>query len=97
MFFILSISLLLPWLINFLECPRYAAVAFGRSCSIDDSNCNIGTVSNVGDVSSVQGPLLEYHRQKFQLYRIMGPFLGRRLQRNRLETVKTLHDQLVTW
>lgn len=27
----------------------------------------------------------------------MGPFLGRRLQRNRLETVKTLHDQLVTW
>lgn len=27
----------------------------------------------------------------------MGPFLGIRLQRNRLETVKTLHDQLVTW
>lgn len=97
MFFILSISLLLPWLINFLECPRYAAVAFGRSCCIDDSNCNIGVVSNVGDLSSGQGPLLEYHGRKFQLYRIMGPFLGRRLQGNRLETAKTLHEQLVAW
>jgi hypothetical protein len=27
----------------------------------------------------------------------MGPFLGRRLQTNRVETVKSIHSQLVTW
>ncbi|GAB1193885.1 hypothetical protein APSETT444_003120 [Aspergillus pseudonomiae] len=27
----------------------------------------------------------------------MGPFLGRRLQTNRLDTVKVVHDRLVTW
>lgn len=44
-----------------------------------------------------QAPLLEYHRWKFKLYRIMGPFLGRRIQTNRLETVKSIHDQAVSW
>ncbi|KAE8422206.1 hypothetical protein BDV36DRAFT_303394 [Aspergillus pseudocaelatus] len=32
-----------------------------------------------------------------KLYRIMGPFLGRRLQTNRMDTVKAIHDQLVAW
>ncbi|QMW30613.1 hypothetical protein G4B84_005994 [Aspergillus flavus NRRL3357] len=32
-----------------------------------------------------------------KLYRIMGPFLGRRLQSNRLETVRAIHGQLVAW
>ena len=76
---------------------RYAAVAFGRPCSIDDSDCNIGLVTDVGEISPRQTPLLTYHQWKFRLYRIMGPFLGRRLQTNRLDTVKAIHDQLVTW
>ncbi|KAB8233898.1 Zn(II)2Cys6 transcription factor [Aspergillus alliaceus] len=76
---------------------KYAAIAFGRPCSIDDSDCNIGLVTDVGDISPRQGPLLEYHRWKFRLYRTMGPFLGRRLQTNRVETVKSIHSQLVTW
>lgn len=37
------------------------------------------------------------HRWKFKLYRIMGPFLGRRLQTRRLETIKNIHNQLVSW
>ncbi|KAE8342684.1 hypothetical protein BDV24DRAFT_173678 [Aspergillus arachidicola] len=32
-----------------------------------------------------------------KLYRIMGPFLGRRLQSNRLDTVRAIHGQLVAW
>ncbi|KAE8140538.1 fungal-specific transcription factor domain-containing protein [Aspergillus pseudotamarii] len=76
---------------------KYAAVAFGRPCSIDDSDCNIGLVTDVGEISPRQTPLLTYHQWKFRLYRIMGPFLGRRLQTNRMDTVKAIHDQLVTW
>ncbi|KAF7624965.1 hypothetical protein AFLA_001841 [Aspergillus flavus NRRL3357] len=76
---------------------KYAAVAFGRPCSIDDSDCKIGMVRDVGEISPRQGPLLTYHQWKFRLYRIMGPFLGRRLQSNRLETVRAIHGQLVAW
>ncbi|OGM48681.1 hypothetical protein ABOM_001969 [Aspergillus bombycis] len=76
---------------------KYAAVAFGRPCSTDDSDCNIGMVTDVGDISPRQRPLLTYHQWKFKLYRIMGPFLGRRLQTNQLDTVKVIHDRLVTW
>ncbi|KAE8404828.1 fungal-specific transcription factor domain-containing protein [Aspergillus pseudonomiae] len=76
---------------------KYAAVAFGRPCSIDDSDCNIDMVTDVGEVSPRQSPLLTYHQWKFKLYRLMGPFLGRRLQTNRLDTVKVVHDRLVTW
>ncbi|KAE8323834.1 fungal-specific transcription factor domain-containing protein [Aspergillus sergii] len=76
---------------------KYAAVAFGRPCSIDDSDCNIGLVTDVGDISPRQSPLLTYHQWKFRLYRIMGPFLGRRLQSNRLDTVRAIHGQLVAW
>ncbi|GMG33006.1 unnamed protein product [Aspergillus oryzae] len=32
-----------------------------------------------------------------KLYRIMGPFLGRRLQSNRVDTVRAIHGQLVAW
>lgn len=42
-------------------------------------------------------PLLLYHQWKFRLYRIMGPFLGRRLQTNRLENVSSIHRQLSQW
>lgn len=72
-------------------------MAFGRPCSIDDSDCKIGMVRDVGEISPRQGPLLTYHQWKFRLYRIMGPFLGRRLQSNRLETVRAIHGQLVAW
>lgn len=41
--------------------------------------------------------LLEYHRRKFELYRMMGPFLGRRSQTHQLETVRNIHDQLLLW
>lgn len=44
-----------------------------------------------------QAPLLDYHLWKFKLYRIMGPFLGRRLQTRRPETVKSIHNQLISW
>lgn len=54
-------------------------------------------VTDVGEISPRQGPLLTYHQWKFRLYRIMGPFLGRRLQSNRLETVRAIHGQLVAW
>ncbi|KAE8378968.1 fungal-specific transcription factor domain-containing protein [Aspergillus bertholletiae] len=76
---------------------KYAAVAFGRPCSIDDSDCNIGLVTDVGETSPRQSPLLTYHQWKFRLYRLMGPFLGRRLQTKGLDTVKVIHERLATW
>lgn len=42
-------------------------------------------------------PLLLYHQWTFRLYRIMGPFLGRRLHTNKLETVASMHRQLSQW
>ena len=41
--------------------------------------------------------LLSYHRYKCSLYRIMGPFLGRRIQTSRLETVAAVHRKLTHW
>ncbi|KAF4177649.1 hypothetical protein CNMCM7927_003022 [Aspergillus lentulus] len=44
-------------------------------------------------MGSHQKPLLEYHRQKFELYRLMDPFLGRRSQTGRLETANVPSDK----
>jgi hypothetical protein len=79
---------------------RYAAVAFGRPCTVDDSHCDVASVSDIktdGHANSRQGPFLEYHQWKFKLYRIMGPFLSRRLQGNRLKSLHAIHTQLVSW
>lgn len=60
-------------------------------------------MNTISDLQSntTEGPRqkehLDYHRWKFRLYRIVGPFLGRRIQTNRLESVKTLHEQLTSW
>ncbi|KZF26900.1 hypothetical protein L228DRAFT_243443 [Xylona heveae TC161] len=79
---------------------KYAAIAFGRPCSVDDSDCDVKTVSDIRtnmEEPTRQTAQLDYHRWKFRLYRIMGPFLGRRLQTNRLESVKGIHAQLTSW
>lgn len=79
---------------------RYAAIAFGRPCTIDESDCSVEPPVDIqleGEIVSHQKTLLEYHRRKFELYRLMGPFLGRRSQTDRLETVNNLHSQLLLW
>lgn len=47
--------------------------------------------------TNAENSLLVYHQWKFRLYRIMGLFLGRRRQQNRVETVYTIHQQLLQW
>lgn len=79
---------------------RYAAIAFGRPCTIDESRCGVEYPVDIrleGEPASYQEILLEYHLRKFELYRLMGPFLGRRSQTDRLETVNHLHNQLLLW
>ncbi|KAK9435745.1 hypothetical protein VB005_10548 [Metarhizium brunneum] len=85
---------------------KYAAIAFGRPSSIDDSDCQVAMVSALplgsprraaADTDTNTEPLLLYHQWKFPLYRIMGPFLGRRLQTKRLENVTSIHGQLIQW
>ncbi|RDH31280.1 hypothetical protein BDQ94DRAFT_180368 [Aspergillus welwitschiae] len=79
---------------------KYAAVAFGRPCTVDDSNCEVASISDIkiyGHEETRQGPSLEYHQWKFKLYRIVGPLLSRRLQANRLESLTAIHTQLSSW
>lgn len=85
---------------NIENIVRYAAIAFGRPCSIDDADCDVKSVSNVKTEIAMaprQAAQLDYHISKFKLYRIMGPFLGRRLQKNRLESLSSIHAQLTLW
>lgn len=42
-------------------------------------------------------PLLLCHEWKFRLYRIMGPFLGRRRHANEFRNIEAIHNQLVRW
>ncbi|EHK21825.1 uncharacterized protein TRIVIDRAFT_191907 [Trichoderma virens Gv29-8] len=78
---------------------KYAAIVFGRPCIIDDSDCDVGMVSDIqlGRQINLESSLLVYHQWKFRLYRILGPFLGRRRQQNRVKTVHTIHQQLLQW
>lgn len=67
---------------------------------MDDSDCDVGTLNDIkadGQAMTRQGDLLEYHRLKFKLYLIMGPFLSRRLQSNQSETLNGIHTELVSW
>lgn len=79
---------------------RYAAIAFGRPCTVDDSDCDVDTVSDVKtniEEQPRQAAQLDYHRWKFRLYRIVGPFLARRHQKSRPESVQSIHAQLTSW
>ncbi|KAF4427469.1 transcriptional regulatory [Fusarium acutatum] len=79
---------------------RYAAVAFGRPCIIDDSDCQVEMISDIdigGRVHVPARPLILYHQHKFRLYRIMGAFLGRKRQRNSFESVETIHQRMLQW
>ncbi|KAF3401606.1 hypothetical protein F1880_010152 [Penicillium rolfsii] len=79
---------------------KYAAIAFGRPCTVDDSDCDVDTVSDVKtdtDDRPRQASQLDYHRLKFRLYRIVGPFLARRQHKTRPESVQSIHAQLVSW
>jgi hypothetical protein len=83
------------WLIK-----RYAAVAFGRPCIIDDSDCQVEMVSDIelSGVTHVPAqPLILYHQHKFRLYRIMGAFLGRKRQPKTFESIDTIHQRMLQW
>lgn len=74
---------------------RYLAIAFGRPCTIDDSDCNVGMVVSLN--SDPPNPLLTAHVHKFQLYRIVGQFLSRKKLPGRSRSVKAIHDELTLW
>lgn len=79
---------------------RYAAVAFGRPCIIDDSDCQVEMISDVELDSYVHvpaRPLILYHQHKFRLYRIMGAFLGRKRQQKAFESIETIHQRMLQW
>ncbi|KAK2129131.1 fungal-specific transcription factor domain-containing protein [Fusarium oxysporum II5] len=79
---------------------KYAAVAFGRPCIIDDSDCQVEMISDIdinGRIHVPARPLILYHQQKFRLYRIMGAFLGRKRQRNSLDSIETIHYRMLQW
>lgn len=79
---------------------KYIAIAFGRPCVIDDSDCSVGMVSslNVGSPNDTSTDTrLLFHQWKFRLYRIMGQFLGRRRHHDRSITVQTIHAELMQW
>ncbi|KAF4952515.1 hypothetical protein FGADI_6750 [Fusarium gaditjirri] len=79
---------------------KYAAVAFGRPCIIDDSDCQVEMIADIeldGRVHVPARPLILYHQHKFRLYRIMGAFLGRKRQRNTFESTETIHQRMLQW
>ncbi|KAM3565281.1 hypothetical protein ARSEF4850_001463 [Beauveria asiatica] len=85
------------WFMMLLE--KYFAIAFGRPCIVDDSDCNVGMISQVGSAhsnTSLDGNL-SFHNCKFRLYRIMGQFLGRRRQMDQKSTVQSIHEELTHW
>lgn len=74
---------------------RYAAVAFGRPCTIDDVDCSVEMIRNVpGDLPN---PLLLCHEHKFRLYRIMGRFIGRRRLPNDSTNARVIQQELTQW
>ncbi|KAH7477812.1 hypothetical protein FOMA001_g10429 [Fusarium oxysporum f. sp. matthiolae] len=79
---------------------KYAAVAFGRPCIIDDSDCQVEMISDIdidGQTYVPARPLILYHQHKFRLYRTMGAFLGRKRQSNRFESIETIHHRMLQW
>ncbi|KAF4437481.1 hypothetical protein F53441_13018 [Fusarium austroafricanum] len=79
---------------------KYAAVAFGRPCIIDDSDCQVEMISDIelnGRTHVPTRPPILYHQHKFRLYRIMGAFLGRKRQQNAFESIETIHLRMLQW
>ncbi|SCO46832.1 uncharacterized protein FFMR_08733 [Fusarium fujikuroi] len=79
---------------------KYAAVAFGRPCIIDDSDCQVEMISDIdmdGHRHIPARPLVLYHQHKFRLYRIMGAFLGSKRHRNTFESLETIHQRMIRW
>jgi hypothetical protein len=72
--------------------PRYAAVAFGLPCTIDDSDVNVAEIDD-----STPSIAITYQRLKGRLYRIMGPFLGRKRQPDQLQGLPEIHARLKAW
>ncbi|OQU96371.1 Fungal specific transcription factor domain-containing protein isoform 2 [Cladophialophora immunda] len=83
-------------------CDKYAAVAFGLPCAIDDSDCDVpeidvrGNIARSGAAPESTSPLT-YHKLKARLYRIMGPFLGRKRQTNQLRGLLQVRRELTDW
>lgn len=50
-----------------------------------------------GSERTEANPFLLCHQWKFRLYRIMGPFLGRRRHANEFRNIEAIHSQLVKW
>ncbi|OAA81762.1 Transcription factor [Akanthomyces lecanii RCEF 1005] len=79
---------------------KYFAIAFGRPCIVDDSDCSVGMITQVRAGTDGNNDIdinLQFHQRKFRLYRIMGQFLGRRRQVNRKATVQSIHEELAQW
>ncbi|KAJ6788038.1 hypothetical protein PWT90_09790 [Aphanocladium album] len=74
---------------------KYFAIAFGRPCIVDDSDCNVSMISQIG--AAAPNTNLLFHKWKFRLYRIMGQFLGRRRQISRTSTVQSIDGELSQW
>lgn len=72
---------------------RYAAIAFGRPCGIDDSDCEVPEIQEPADGLTH----LTYHIEKCRLYRIVGTFLGRRKESKRSGTISDVHKTLQGW
>lgn len=72
---------------------RYSAIASGRPCGIDDSDCDVPEIQVLpGDVGN-----LRYHWEKCRLYRIVGAFLGRRKDPKGPKSLHDIHTQLRAW
>lgn len=72
---------------------RYAAIAFGRPCGIDDSDCEVPEIQDSTDGVTQ----LTYHREKCCLYRILGTFLGRRKESKTSGSISDVHEKLRAW
>ena len=71
---------------------RFASIVYGRPCSINDLDCDVGMVENLEDTSATHPTLhsqetldsgtvvpvsiMSYQRFKFKLYRITSPIIG---------------------
>ncbi|KIW47680.1 uncharacterized protein PV06_00350 [Exophiala oligosperma] len=91
-------SCLVWWALEISD--KYAAVAFGLPCGVDDSDCDVPEI-NDKDKSQPDDPVssinLTYHKLKGRLYRIMGPFLGRKKQTNQLRSLLHVRRELKEW
>ncbi|KAF2169664.1 hypothetical protein M409DRAFT_20079 [Zasmidium cellare ATCC 36951] len=79
------------WALEIFE--KYAAIAFGRPCGIDDSDCDVPDIQVLPDDAGN----LRYHWEKCRLYRIVGAFLGRRKDPKGPKSLHDIHLQLRAW